>query len=816
MLVEPVIGAKRPFEHGSDSDAVSVASAASATSQTERSDRSKRVSDASAKTKALSWSNVTDVCATVCGCMLGCSKYILAPQLVRSLIAKTFSYAPKERGNIIFHELESFAVDDGDFGRTLNYKVNHRPCCAVVWQIANGYSRHQVNQARRRVLNKKATLRTPTRLRKKKLKPNSSGSAEIEAGAWLLTLAHSLGDKMPTFNQIRIPFHSNRDVHREYVEDMKKRHGCHKKTVTEQTFGRIWSGNKRLQKVILTPANSSFAECDECASYRRKLEQSNLSTAVREGVKAARKAHLDLQRGERLAYANHRELSHREPLKYACIILDGMELRKSTLPHMKRESKATDSVLMNTRFVQRLIGAKLHHNGETKHFGFVIPPWVGGGSANAICEVIMRIIDAMGDSRPPTLFIQVDNCSENKCKTVLALAHMLISQGILHNVQFNYLVVGHTHEDIDQWFSIFSTKVKKHDVWTPRELMHLLTTMSEDATVVPKVVFVTSRHNFVSWLADSIDPQLGYYGRLLAPHEFWFGKVNGEVVMRYKAWAQSETTLPTECSGIKVVISLPALPAPVYDEFDQLWDEDEKVYAAVCAVVDVACHIAGVREEWAEYWANIPQKVEDVVSKWSFASVKPLQQADVPVTGPDVPQEIQAFRDSQVLVSHAGLPRTERNRVVRDLSRAQQLRLEADHAKTLRPLEKNEFVAFVVDADFWDQPGFSVKERELRLCVGKLPFPVETINPDDNVQVLLMRCPSGDINGGWVSAVREGSRTASRVIGIPRGSIIYHGFNFFSKNKHLSAVMKKDMGSYFMCPYFCPKKNATLVLRTDI
>ena len=284
--------------------------------------------------------------------------------------------------------------------------------------------------------------------------------------------------------------------------------------------------------------------------------------------------------------------------------------------------------------------------------------------------------------------------------------------------------------------------------------------------------------------------------------------------MRYKPWGQSENYLHADTAGIKVLITQPARPFPQYDKFDFSWDEEEMCFNAVRTVVETACPRPEVWQEWEDFWSKIPKKVEDVQSKWDITSVRPRVQAQVEASSlHDVPLPQAEFRDSRLIVSHAVLPRTARNRVVRELQKQQNLRHEADHAKTLRPLPKNEFVAFIVESDFWDQRGFTPEERQLKICIGQLVNAEETINPEDDVRVSMFRCVSGDINNSWIPAIKEGSKAAIRVVGISRGSIIYHLTAFFTSSRRLLATVKKGMGSYFLCPYHCPKKDATLVLR---
>ena len=55
---------------------------------------------------------------------------------------------------------------------------------------------------------------------------------------------------------------------------------------------------------------------------------------------------------------------------------------------------------------------------------------------------------------PPHLYVQLDNCwRENKNKYFFAYLCLLVELKVFVDVEVNFLMVGHTHEDIDQVFS---------------------------------------------------------------------------------------------------------------------------------------------------------------------------------------------------------------------------------------------------------------------------------------------------------------------------------------------------------------------------
>jgi hypothetical protein len=47
------------------------------------------------------------------------------------------------------------------------------------------------------------------------------------------------------------------------------------------------------------------------------------------------------------------------------------------------------------------------------------------------------------------LYIQLDNVSSNKCYSIISSMAAVVASGICKKIKINYLIVGHTHEDID-------------------------------------------------------------------------------------------------------------------------------------------------------------------------------------------------------------------------------------------------------------------------------------------------------------------------------------------------------------------------------
>jgi hypothetical protein len=73
---------------------------------------------------------------------------------------------------------------------------------------------------------------------------------------------------------------------------------------------------------------------------------------------------------------------------------------------------------------------------------------------------------------PPTLHVQLDNCAkDNKCRYVFCFLSLLVTKGIFKQVFVSFLMVGHTHYDIDAYFGWWSMKLHEEDFPTIPLLM---------------------------------------------------------------------------------------------------------------------------------------------------------------------------------------------------------------------------------------------------------------------------------------------------------------------------------------------------------
>ena len=86
------------------------------------------------------------------------------------------------------------------------------------------------------------------------------------------------------------------------------------------------------------------------------------------------------------------------------------------------------------------------------------------------------------------LYLQLDNCAgTNKNRFVMAYLSLLTARKVFKEIQVGFLMVGHTHEDIDAYFSYLSKKLKNANTFVLPDLMKEFMT-SQHLPFVPQLI----------------------------------------------------------------------------------------------------------------------------------------------------------------------------------------------------------------------------------------------------------------------------------------------------------------------------------------
>lgn len=250
-----------------------------------------------------------------------------------------------ERGRWISSELQ--AASAAAATKTgFRFRVKGFNVCSSVWRAMHAIPRRTYNRWRFAVATPDKGLQgaKPSARENGDRRPRGVSALGLKAIAWLEQHAEEVGDRMPDerhkgHHVLRLPRVERQRVHSEYVSEMKARGEGYTHRIT---FARLW--RDRLAWIKMGRNSGNFATCTECDNFAAALAKVNRhNNQKRADIKRRRAAHLRDAMDERLAYYKRREQAFRGNL--TSLIIDGMDQKKTALPHFGKKTHASDGEL---------------------------------------------------------------------------------------------------------------------------------------------------------------------------------------------------------------------------------------------------------------------------------------------------------------------------------------------------------------------------------------------------------------------------------------------------------------------------------------
>ena len=153
-------------------------------------------------------------------------------------------------------------------------------------------------------------------------------------------------------------------------------------------------------------------------------------------------------------------------------------------------------------------------------------------------------------SLPPILHVQLDNCwKNNKSRYVMSYWSLLVAKGIFRETHVSFLLVGHTHEDIDALFGRWSQDLYRATFFTLPSLMKSFMICGGDKPPIPHLVEeVPDFKAFIKGYALDGAEELSGHTRVQLFKFYVDG--NGWPVMQFKAKCTNSDWSPE--GGIKM------------------------------------------------------------------------------------------------------------------------------------------------------------------------------------------------------------------------------------------------------------------------
>ena len=315
--------------------------------------------------------------------------------------------------------------------------------------------------------------------------------------------------------------------------------------------------------------------------------------------------HLAIARAHRDYYYINRYKSHNFPHECLTVMHDKMDHSKTDSPVFSHKSKELDGLV---KLLVSVTGMIAHGHGDVRyaHYGLdmfahdsnytissvakllrnlELPPksssrelFVGSGSTNLfkpilkgaeMCEASLPPLPEVlvpATPLPPILNVQMDNATDdNKNRYVFGFWSLLVAKKIFCEVYVNFMIVGHTHDDIDALFGRWSMALKKESFPTVPLLMKSFMDVESIPTIPHLIEEVADFKGFIEGslndgndilVANTKPQQVKFYldstgcpvmmYKMLCIDADWLGE-NGRGIKLWKEDAEGRSSWPRGC-----------------------------------------------------------------------------------------------------------------------------------------------------------------------------------------------------------------------------------------------------------------------------
>ena len=185
-----------------------------------------------------------------------------------------------------------------------------------------------------------------------------------------------------------------------------------------------------------------------------------------------------------------------------------------SLPIERRKSKGLQS--LKGQIKVHIIGIVFHATNEMKLIAWMDYFPYGNCILSALYYCLKGKCTEK-TTRPSKLYLQMDNCSsQNKNQYMMGFLGELVKKNWFKEVQASFLLVGHTHTDIDRIFSIITNRLNDENVFTIPQLLKTCENAFENDTLKVSAMMLGECYNFQSHFHGHIKP----IKDIVIPHGF--------------------------------------------------------------------------------------------------------------------------------------------------------------------------------------------------------------------------------------------------------------------------------------------------------
>jgi hypothetical protein len=282
---------------------------------------------------------------------------------------------------------------------------------------------------------------------------------ELDVAAWLYNWADDNGEELPGkehWGKLYVPRTDVSDLHRLIEEEFAEVQGVDDTLPSYRLVLRVWNEHPTLQHIRVARDLRNFQGCTTCTTLRAVVRAAARSGSRQELLNARSElaAHKKLQKDQRQLYYKRRWMARQPESGCISMIFDKWNSQTTTVPYFMRSPATVWKTLKKLVLGMHVLLVMIHGRPNVNHFFYM--NGAIRGDANFNIEGIRRALltQANGGPLPETIYAQMDRAGDNLNFTMLGFFGVLVLWGMIGQVYISCLIVSHTHEDVDQTFSV--------------------------------------------------------------------------------------------------------------------------------------------------------------------------------------------------------------------------------------------------------------------------------------------------------------------------------------------------------------------------
>ena len=310
---------------------------------------------------------------------------------------------------------------------------------------------------------------------------------------WLEEFADTHGDADPKKSLVHIPSYIARSNLYDLFSESWKKSKYSKDAIPSPSIFYSYLDNDFshlhfLQKTRLGRCSFCVTANEKRLKITDKVEKLSFQQALRN--------HNALHTGERESFGArvHKSKAHPDHILHMCF--DSPD--SYWLPNRQLATSKTSYLIKSE---VHAVGCSNYSSGKSSYM-YYLPQWKK--DPNLIITVMwMQIVEHLSNtpSRPSVLWLQLDNCyRENKNNFLFGFLAWLLAKKIFTEVMCSYLMVGHTHNNLDQVFSTASIYQDSHSIFSFTHLIQSLRLAYKKDDSKPSGAFLPAVWNWIGFL----------------------------------------------------------------------------------------------------------------------------------------------------------------------------------------------------------------------------------------------------------------------------------------------------------------------------